>query len=80
VTEIDGRAASCYQQCVPFLLRVNQPSRIIGVVCPGAGEIVGAGGGMRIQTAAFLLSAGRADQFPKAHSPEIAFAGRSNVG
>jgi GTP-binding protein len=35
---------------------------------------------MRVQTAAFLLSAGRADQFPKAHSPEIAFAGRSNVG
>ena len=35
---------------------------------------------MRIQTAAFLLSAGRADQFPGAHWPEIAFAGRSNVG
>jgi GTP-binding protein len=35
---------------------------------------------MRVQTAAFLLSAGRPDQFPKAPWPEIAFAGRSNVG
>ncbi len=35
---------------------------------------------MRIQTAAFLLSAGRPDQFPRATWPEIAFAGRSNVG
>jgi GTP-binding protein len=35
---------------------------------------------MRIQTAAFLLSAGRPDQFPRAPWPEIAFAGRSNVG
>ena len=35
---------------------------------------------MRIQTATFLLSAGRLDQFPKARWPEIAFAGRSNVG
>jgi GTP-binding protein len=35
---------------------------------------------MRVQTAEFVLSAGRADQFPKGHSPEIAFAGRSNVG
>ena len=35
---------------------------------------------MRIQTATFLLSAGHPDQFPKARWPEIAFAGRSNVG
>lgn len=35
---------------------------------------------MRIQTAVYLLSAGRADQFPRTHWPEIAFAGRSNVG
>ena len=35
---------------------------------------------MRVQTAAFLLSAGRADQFPRDAWPEIAFAGRSNVG
>lgn len=35
---------------------------------------------MRVQTAEFVLSAGRADQFPRGHSPEIAFAGRSNVG
>jgi GTP-binding protein len=35
---------------------------------------------MRIQAAAFLLSAGRPDQFPRTPWPEIAFAGRSNVG
>jgi GTP-binding protein len=35
---------------------------------------------MRIETATFLLSAGRLDQFPRASWPEIAFAGRSNVG
>jgi GTP-binding protein len=35
---------------------------------------------MRIETAAFLLSAGRPEQFPKATWPEVAFAGRSNVG
>ena len=35
---------------------------------------------MRVQTTAFLLSAGRTDQFPSASWPEIAFAGRSNVG
>ncbi|MFB3817752.1 MAG: ribosome biogenesis GTP-binding protein YihA/YsxC, partial [Candidatus Methylomirabilales bacterium] len=33
-----------------------------------------------VQTAEFLVSAGRMDQFPKAPWPEIAFAGRSNVG
>jgi len=35
---------------------------------------------MRVQTAEFLLSAGRADQFPAGGRPEVAFAGRSNVG
>jgi GTP-binding protein len=35
---------------------------------------------IKVQTAEFLVSAGRADQFPKAPWPEIAFAGRSNVG
>jgi GTP-binding protein len=35
---------------------------------------------MRVQTATFLLSAGQLDQFPRAPRPEIAFAGRSNVG
>lgn len=35
---------------------------------------------MRVQTAAYLLSAGRPDQFPSAPWPEVAFAGRSNVG
>ena len=35
---------------------------------------------MRIHTAEFLLSAGRADQFPPGGRPEVAFAGRSNVG
>jgi len=35
---------------------------------------------MRIHTAEFLQSAGRADQFPDEGRPEVAFAGRSNVG
>jgi GTP-binding protein len=35
---------------------------------------------MRVETAAFLVSAGRSDQFPGGGRPEIAFAGRSNVG
>jgi GTP-binding protein len=35
---------------------------------------------MRVQTADFLVSAGRPDQFPRAPRPEVAFAGRSNVG
>ncbi len=35
---------------------------------------------MRVDTATFLLSAGRSDQFPGGPFPEIAFAGRSNVG
>jgi len=35
---------------------------------------------MRIHTAEFLLSAGRAEQFPRGARPEVAFAGRSNVG
>jgi GTP-binding protein len=35
---------------------------------------------MRIDTAEFLLSVGRADQFPRGGRPEVAFAGRSNVG
>lgn len=35
---------------------------------------------MRVQTAEFLLSAGRVDQFPSGGRPELAFAGRSNVG
>ncbi|MBI2002776.1 MAG: YihA family ribosome biogenesis GTP-binding protein [candidate division NC10 bacterium] len=35
---------------------------------------------MRVQTAEFLLSAGRPDQFPRGPWPEVAFAGRSNVG
>jgi len=35
---------------------------------------------MRIHTAEFLQSAGRADQFPVGGRPEVAFAGRSNVG
>lgn len=34
----------------------------------------------RIQSAEFLVSAGRPDQFPRGPYPEIAFAGRSNVG
>jgi GTP-binding protein len=35
---------------------------------------------MRVDAAAFLLSAGRSDQFPRTAWPEIAFSGRSNVG
>ncbi|RPI07873.1 MAG: YihA family ribosome biogenesis GTP-binding protein [Zetaproteobacteria bacterium] len=35
---------------------------------------------MRIRTAELLHSAGRADQFPRGGRPEVAFAGRSNVG
>lgn len=35
---------------------------------------------MRVGAAEFLLSAGRPDQFPRGPWPEIAFAGRSNVG
>ena len=35
---------------------------------------------MRVQRAELLMSAGRPDQFPRTAWPEIAFAGRSNVG
>ncbi len=35
---------------------------------------------LRILSADFVISAARPDQFPKAPIPEIAFAGRSNVG
>ena len=35
---------------------------------------------MRVHTAEFLQSAARADQFPGGDRPEVAFAGRSNVG
>jgi GTP-binding protein len=35
---------------------------------------------VRVVTAEFLQSAGRPDQFPRTPWPEIAFAGRSNVG
>lgn len=35
---------------------------------------------MRVQQSDFLISAGRADQFPHGGRPEVAFAGRSNVG
>jgi GTP-binding protein len=35
---------------------------------------------MRIHSAEFLQSAGRPDQFPDGGRPEVAFAGRSNVG
>ena len=35
---------------------------------------------MRIHTAALLQTAGRVDQFPRGDRPEVAFAGRSNVG
>jgi len=35
---------------------------------------------MRIESAEFLVSAGQAAQFPRGRLPEIAFAGRSNVG
>src|SRR5574342_633788 len=37
-------------------------------------------GAMRVETAAFLVSAGLPQQFPGGGRPEIAFAGRSNVG
>jgi GTP-binding protein len=35
---------------------------------------------MRVTSAEFLASAGQAEQFPRGQRPEIAFAGRSNVG
>jgi len=35
---------------------------------------------LRITSADFVISAARPDQFPKTPMPEIAFAGRSNVG
>jgi GTP-binding protein len=35
---------------------------------------------MRIQSAELVISAGRTDQFPRGGRPEVAFAGRSNVG
>jgi len=35
---------------------------------------------MRVHSAEFLGSAGRPDQFPRGPWPEVAFAGRSNVG
>lgn len=35
---------------------------------------------MRVHTAELLQSAGRTDQFPPGGRPEVAFAGRSNVG
>jgi len=35
---------------------------------------------MRVHTTEFLVSAGRPDQFPRGPWPEVAFAGRSNVG
>lgn len=35
---------------------------------------------MRVHTTEFLVSAGRSDQFPRGAWPEVAFAGRSNVG
>lgn len=35
---------------------------------------------MRIESAEFVASAGQAGQFPRGRQPEIAFAGRSNVG
>ena len=35
---------------------------------------------MRVQSAELLQAAGRAEQFPRGGRPEIAFAGRSNVG
>jgi GTP-binding protein len=35
---------------------------------------------MRVASAAIVESAGRADQFPRGERPEVAFAGRSNVG
>jgi len=38
------------------------------------------GAGMRVRRAEFVVSAGRADQFPRETFPELAVAGRSNVG
>ena len=35
---------------------------------------------MRVTSAEFLVSAGQVAQFPRGQQPEIAFAGRSNVG
>jgi GTP-binding protein len=35
---------------------------------------------MRVHSAVFVVSAGRAEQFPRGPTPEVAFAGRSNVG
>lgn len=35
---------------------------------------------LRITSAEFIISAAQAAQFPKAPTPEVAFAGRSNVG
>jgi GTP-binding protein len=35
---------------------------------------------MRVVSAAIVESAGRLDQFPRGERPEVAFAGRSNVG
>ncbi len=35
---------------------------------------------MRVTSAEFVVSAGQAEQFPRGQAPEIAFAGRSNVG
>ena len=35
---------------------------------------------MRVASAAIVESAGRLDQFPRGERPEVAFAGRSNVG
>jgi GTP-binding protein len=35
---------------------------------------------MKIKTAAFVISAAAAEQFPKTVLPEVAFVGRSNVG
>jgi GTP-binding protein len=35
---------------------------------------------MRVVSAAIVESAGRIDQFPRGERPEVAFAGRSNVG
>jgi GTP-binding protein len=35
---------------------------------------------MRVESAEFLVSAGRPEQFPRGPWPEVAFAGRSNVG
>jgi GTP-binding protein len=35
---------------------------------------------MKIQSAQFVISAANPSQFPRDHLPEVAFAGRSNVG